>query len=205
MARVERPNHQSLSSVLEQCAGMVGQERFTIADVARLLGDRSLEAILLVLALPMVIPVPAPGISVVFGLPLTILSVQLAFGRRQIWLPAVLAKGSVSQLAFVRMIEGSLPTLQRMERFVKPRLGWLTGSWTRFPIGLICAVLALIIVLPVPLGHFVPGMAISLLALGLLERDGLIVGLGLGIALFGFALVTLASLGTTHLITLLRE
>src|SRR5690348_16169106 len=176
-------NHQSLSSVLQRYAGMVGEERLTIADVARLLGDRSLEALILVLALPMVIPVPAPGISVVFGLPLTFLSMQLAFERRQIWVPAILARGSITQLTFGRMIEVSLPTLHRMERFVRPRFGWLIGGWTRLPIGLLCAVLALIIVLPVPLGHFVPGMAISLLALGLLERDGLVVGLGLGIAL----------------------
>ena len=51
----------------------------------------------------------------------------------------------------------------------------------------------LIITLPIPLGHMVPGAAISILALGLIERDGLVIGLGLVIATFGLAIVTVAS------------
>lgn len=195
---IETANHRPLSAVLGQCVAAMDRERLTVEEVVELLGDRSLAAVLLVLALPMFVPVPAPGISVVFGLPMTVLSLQLAFGRRQIWLPRSLATRTLSSATFVRVVEGSLPTLRWMERLVRPRVGWLAGGWTEFPIGVICTVLAFIIVLPVPLGHFVPGVAIAFLALGLLERDGLVVGLGLAIALFGLALVTLASLGVTR-------
>jgi hypothetical protein len=88
-----------------------------------------------------------------------------------------------------------LPTLRWLERIVRPRAGWLAGPWTRVPIGSICLVLAIIITLPLPLGHVVPGTAISVLALGLIERDGVAIALGILSAVFGLAVIMIASAG----------
>lgn len=63
------------------------------------------------------------------------------------------------------------------------------------PIGAISLILAIIITLPVPLGHMLPGVAISLLALGLLERDGLAIGIGLATAVLAFVVVAIATNG----------
>jgi hypothetical protein len=90
---------------------------------------------------------------------------------------------------------GRAPTLRRLERIVRPRAGWLAGTWTKVPVGIICLVLAIIITLPVPLGHVVPGTAISVLALGLIERDGVAIALGILTAAFGLAVVIIASAG----------
>jgi hypothetical protein len=68
----------------------------------------------------------------------------------------------------------------------------------RCPIGLICLVLAMIITLPIPLRHVAPGTAICLLALGLMERDGVVVGIGFGAAVLALAIVTLASAGAVN-------
>ena len=143
----------------------------------------------------MALPVPAPGISVLFGVPLIVISVQLALGYRRAWLPARLARRSVSRSAFLAIVDRMLPTLRRLERIVRPRAGWLAGPWTRVPVGIICLVLAIIITLPVPLGHVVPGTAISLLALGLIQRDGVAIALGIVTAVLGLAIVVTASAG----------
>ena len=74
-------------------------------------------------------------------------------------------------------------------------MGWLAGDWVLIPVGAICLVLAIIITLPIPLGHMVPGAAISLLALGLIERDGLVVAFGMIVAALGLAIVAVASAG----------
>jgi hypothetical protein len=55
-----------------------------------------------------------------------------------------------------------------------------------------CLVLAIIITLPVPLGHVVPGTAISVLALGLIERDGVAIALGMLTAVLGLLIVIFA-------------
>lgn len=40
-------------------------------------------------------------------------------------------------------------------------------------VGLVCLLLSVVLVLPIPLGNVLPALAISLLALGVLTRDGL--------------------------------
>jgi hypothetical protein len=52
-----------------------------------------------------------------------------------------------------------------------------------YVIGLICLLLAIVLTLPVPLGNMLPALAISLLALGVLERDGLWVLAGFAAAI----------------------
>ena len=172
---------------------MVTNERVTLGDMAEFLGDRSIGGLLLVLA--MALPVPTPGISVLFGVPLIIISGQLALGYRRAWLPARLAGRSVPRSTFSTIVDRILPTLRRLERIVRPRAGWLAGPWARMPVGIICLALAIIITLPVPLGHVVPGTAISVLALGLIERDGIAIALGIFTAVVGLLVVIFASAG----------
>ncbi|HEY1432568.1 MAG TPA: exopolysaccharide biosynthesis protein [Stellaceae bacterium] len=106
------------------------------------------------------------------------------------------SRGAPSQRSsFLAIVDRILPTLRRLERIVRPRAGWLAGPWARIPVGIICLVLAIIIALPVPLGHVVPGTAISVLALGLIERDGIAIALGIITAIFGLLIVVFASAG----------
>jgi hypothetical protein len=50
----------------------------------------------------------------------------------------------------------------------------------------VCFVLALVLILPIPGGNFLPGVTVSVLALALVQRDGLL-------ALFGYALAALSA------------
>jgi hypothetical protein len=193
-------NGQSLSEIVLVCARTMRLQQVTVAELSHALGDRSIEVLLLILALPMFVPIPAPGISIAFGAPMMLLAAQLAVGRRHLWLPQVLGKIVLGKDGVADGLEASLPTLKRLEHIVRPRLFWLSGRWSRIPVGVICFALAAIITLPVPLGHFVPGIAICLLALGLLERDGLVVGLGIAASLFAIVVVSLASVGAARMV-----
>jgi hypothetical protein len=189
---------RGLSELLAEHARTVSSERVSLADIADFLGTRSIGAWLLILALPMVLPVPAPGISVLFGVPLMMISVQLALGRRRVWLPAFSLRQSMAQADYMALMARMQPAVERFERIVRPRALWLANDWAKVPIGLICLVLAMIITLPIPLGHVAPGTAICLLALGLMERDGVVVGIGFGAAMLALAIVTLASAGAVN-------
>ena len=87
------------------------------------------------------------------------------------------------------------PAVERFEQFVRPRASWLTSDWAKVPLGVICFVLAAVITLPIPLGHLAPGTAICLLALGFMEHDGIVIGVGFTAAVLAFVIVTLASAG----------
>ena len=195
------PDHhdaRGLSELLAEHARTVSSERVSLAEIADFLGTRSIGAWLLILALPMVLPVPAPGISVLFGIPLMMISAQLALGGRRAWLPAFILRQSMARADYVALVARMQPTVERFERIVRPRSFWLANDWAKIPIGLICLVLAMIITLPIPLGHVGPGTAICLLALGLMERDGVVIGVGFIAAVLALVIVTVASAGAVN-------
>ena len=99
---------------------------------------------------------------------------------------------------YVALMARMQPAVERLERLVRPRASWLANDWAKMPIGLICLVLAKIITLPIPLGHVAPGTAICLLALGLMERDGVVIGIGFAAAALALVIVTVASAGAVN-------
>jgi hypothetical protein len=101
---------------------------------------------------------------------------------------------------YVALVARMQPAVKRFERLIRPRTSWLANDWARIQIGLICLVLAMIITLPIPPGHVAPGTAICLLALGHMERDGVVVGIGFAAAVVALVIVTLASAGAVNVV-----
>lgn len=167
----------ALSATLHALAQDDSRERIAVSDLLEALGDRALAALLFVFAVPNVLPVP-PGTSAVLGAPLVFLAAQLAFGRRP-WLPAVIARRTMTRTDFAALILRINPWLVRGERLLRPRFEGLAQPPMENLIGLVCLLLAIVLVLPVPLGNMLPALAISLLALGVLERDGVWILAGL--------------------------
>ena len=106
---------QSLSAVLEKIKPTAPCERIAIADLLLAADDRAFAALLFLFAVPNVLPTP-PGTSSALGVPLILLSAQLALGRRTPWLPEVITHRSVKQADFVRIVDRLLPLLRRLER-----------------------------------------------------------------------------------------
>jgi hypothetical protein len=177
-----------LSAMLDALARDENKERIAIGDLLAALGDRALAALLFVFAFPNVLPTP-PGTSSILGAPLIFLAAQLAFGRRP-WLPALIARRSMSRADFATLMRRVGPWLARAERLLRPRVSRLTLPPMEYLIGVVCLALALILVLPIPLGNILPALAISLLALGILERDGLWVLIGLATAVAAATVVS---------------
>lgn len=178
----------TLSDLLHGLAQQAGRERVSVRDLIDALGDRALGALLFLFAFPNVLPVP-PGTSAVLGLPLLFLAAQLMIGRRP-WLPAVVAARSMSHADFAALVRRISPWLKRAERLLRPRLSWLALPPMEYAIGALCLLLAIVLTLPIPLGNVLPAMAISLLALAVLERDGLWVLAGLAVALVSMLVVS---------------
>ena len=197
-------NGRHLSDALKGFAETFSGDRVDLASIARFMGQGSIGALLLILALPMVLPIPAPGISVLFGIPMILVSAQLMAGRRYAWLPARLARRSIARADLIDWIDRGLPVLRSFETVVRPKFAWMAGDWAMIPIGAVCLLMALIITLPIPFGHMIPGTVIVLLSLGLIERDGIVIGLGLIAAILALAVVTLASTGLVLVIRNLR-
>jgi hypothetical protein len=176
---------EALSHVLLSLAGDTGRERILMRDILHAMQDRALVALIVLLALPNVVPVP-PGTSAVLGMPLLFLTLQLALGRKP-WLPESIAMRSVSRRDFGVMLNRVSPWLDRAEQLLRPRLQVMTGTTSARWVGGLCLVLSTILVLPIPFGNMLPALAIGMLALGILERDGLWVLGGLATSIVAMA------------------
>ncbi|MES2716328.1 MAG: exopolysaccharide biosynthesis protein [Pseudomonadota bacterium] len=177
-----------LSAMLHALAQDDSRSRISIGDLLEALGDRALAALLFVFAVPNVLPVP-PGTSTILGAPLVFLAAQLAFGRKP-WLPAVIARRTMTRSDFAALVRRIGPWLARAERLLRPRAMGLALPPMEYLVGVLCLLLAVVLVLPVPLGNMLPALAISLLALGILERDGLWILAGLVATMAAAAVVS---------------
>lgn len=177
-----------LSQLLRTLADDTTRERIAVADLLQALGDRAIGALLFIFAFPNILPVP-PGTSAVLGAPLVFLAAQLALGRTP-WLPGVISRRSMSRADFRGMILRVAPWLERAEKLLRPRFGMLTFPPFEYGVGLICLLLATVLVLPIPLGNMLPALSISVMALGLTQRDGYAILAGLVLAVVSSVVVS---------------
>ncbi len=183
------------SDVLAKFRANLPPDRVSLGDLIGALGDRSLGTILLALALPTIAPVPL-GVSCLFDLPILFYTAQLAFGRRGGSLPDWLLKRSISRTMAGRTLDAAMPRLLWIERMLKPRVHPLAHLDGERWFGVLLFVLTLTCIVPLPLTGWLPGFALVLISLGLIERDGgaIGVGLGLSVAALAFFIVVAGSL-----------
>jgi hypothetical protein len=175
--RKTHPERKRLATMLEEIAADTSRDRVSIADLMQGMDNRAMGALLLVFAFPNALPAP-PGISGILGLPLLYLSVQMMLGRLP-WLPVIISARSMARQDFATLVTRVVPWLDRADTLMAPRLQWLCGPRAQQVLGLACLILAIVLFLPIPLGNMLPAFAICLIALGVLERDGLWILLGL--------------------------
>jgi hypothetical protein len=202
-----RVSGRRLSDVLTDIANDPSRTMINVADLRDAMGDRAFGALLLVFAAPNAVPVSAPGVSTVLGTPLLFLALQMILGFDAPWIPRFLARRSMPRQSFARAATAVVPWVRRAERLLRPRLGIMARGPVERVIGVVCAVLALVLMLPIPFGNMPPAVAICILALAMLEEDGVATLLGLaaaGVAIFItsgviFAIVKAVSLFLRHL------
>jgi len=140
-------------------------------------GDRGLGALILVLTLMALLPWP-PGGKAVFAVPIIILSVELALQVNEVRLPRWALKASLSRVAYRRAISKALGPIRYVENLTRPRLTVLTGAVPEILMGTACVVLAVIMALPVPFGDMLPGLAMMFFGIGVMQKDGAAVLIG---------------------------
>lgn len=145
---------------------------------------RSFGGIIMLLALLGLLP----GISLLAGLAILIPGVQMLFGLPAPLLPKFIRQRQIGRSKLRAAGATAIPWIERMERYVKPR--WLNFLVLPLPqvVGLTVLALGFLIAIPVPFINFVPAIALLCLSLGLLERDGLMIFLGLVIAVLAIAI-----------------
>lgn len=165
-----------LSAILTAIAEAEDRDRISIGDLLEALKRRALGALMFIFAIITALPMP-PGVSAVVGAPLVFLSAQLMLGMNA-WLPRIITDRSLSRVDFHRVVRAAAPWLARAEGIMKPRFEFLAKRPAVYFAGFVTFVMSLLVLLPIPGANMAPSIAICIIALGLLERDGIWIVLG---------------------------
>src|SRR3990172_1429549 len=166
---VPTPNSRRTSQLLREfLAGETGP-RITLGALRDALGDRGFGVLLFIFALGNLVTVNIPLLWAVLGLPLVLLAAQLSYGRHKPWFPDWLTDQTFSRQGFAAVVTRALPYLERAERLI----------------GIAILILALVLALPIPFANWLPACAIAIIALAIVEKDGVAVLIGLVVGVLG--------------------
>lgn len=170
----------STADLLESFPRLFDEQRIPLRRLLDALGDRGMASALLVLTAPQLLPLPL-GVSNALALPILLVALQMAAGSNQPWLPDWVLERQVTQDRVLGACRRMVPLMRRIERVIRPRWRHIWQPPADRMVGLCCVVISLVSLAPLPLTGWLPGAALLIVALGLLERDGLIVATGLAV------------------------
>jgi hypothetical protein len=182
--------HARASVLLRSLADSYGQmERVSIRQMMAAFGERAFGVLMILFCLPNMIPVP--GLGSLFGIPLIVVTLQMAFGRKVPWMPEAIATKSMEGATLVKMVNGVEPRMRRIESVLKPRWTFLFSPLMDRLIGVFATLCAISIIIPLPGTNFLPAIAVILISLAVAQEDGVYLGLGTVIGVAGLTYTTI--------------
>ncbi len=172
-----------LSQILDDSITSIEGDYVSFKSLIDSLGLRSYGVLFLLLILPNAIPIAGfIGISAITALFILIFSIQMAVEMKTPWLPKFIAKKELNKKILLKSLQIVKPFLIKIEPYIKPRWLIISHPLSLQFIGWVIAVLCLVMLLPIPFSIIGPALAIFLISIGILEKDGIMIVIGL---LFG--------------------
>jgi hypothetical protein len=163
---------QNVTRLLRRLSDDGGEAGLTLDEIRDRLDERAYGLLILLLSIPCLVP-GLYGVPQVVGVVILILAGQMLVGREEPWLPRwflnLRAKGSWLK-AMAEFAESKLGWIDRLSR---PRLRrFAAGPGEKLAaVFMILATLTIVL----PMTNTIPSVALALLSVGLIQRDGLFV------------------------------
>jgi len=185
-------DRQDLARLLRRLADDGAANGLTIAEIRDRLDERAYGLLVLIMAIPCLVP-GLYGVPQVVGLAILILAAQLFCGREEPWLPRWFLNLRAKAAWLEGMADFTEKRLGWLERLSRPRLkAFSVGPGERFAaVFMILATITIVL----PMTNTIPSIALSLLAVGLIQRDGLFVLGGAAVATAWVGLLVAVGVG----------
>lgn len=188
--------HHTQAERLRAAATALQDQPLSLQQLFRLHGRAGPGALLVVLAVPCLLPVPGAGMLLSMGMVMVAWMIWRYYPR--LVMPRKVGRFQLSPSMARRALNTLAWLYEKASRVMRTRQRWWLQPGHRVWLAPFVAAMALIIFLPIPFGNVVPAAALLLIGLGLVFEDGLAMlsGVVLGVAL----LVVLAALagGAAH-------
>jgi hypothetical protein len=183
---------KSCSQVLFDLLQTAPKDGMTVRALIHALGERGLLMACMVFALPSMLPIPIPGMSMPQGLIIMLIGIGLVLNRAPM-LPERLLEYRLPHKSLFLILEKGARLFNRIEKLSYPRLLPVTHGWvhTFNGIVLVAAAVILLLPLPIPFSNVLPAYGILFIAFGTLQRDGWMVIAGYAMSLLTVAYITL--------------
>jgi hypothetical protein len=183
---------RSFVNLVAMMARDAGPDGLSIGEILDRLDERAFGIVILILAIPCLVPA-LYGVPQIVGIPIILLAGQMLLGRREPWLPAGWLRRRISREWLGRMADFADKRMRWIERLSKPRLRLMTSAAGERLAALMMILATLTIILPMT--NSVPSLGLTLMAAGLIERDGLFVLAGEMVALAWITALAVVALG----------
>ena len=167
----------SLQAVMNRLQAAGEGDTVSVSDMLQAIGPRSFGPLMLVPALIILSPVSGiPTVPTFGAIIITLIALQLMIGRHHVWLPQWLLRRKLKRQALERAVRFLVPVARVVDRVTRPRLELFTRPPFRQLIALLCILVAatMPVLEPVPFMATSAAAIITLYALALVARDGLL-------------------------------
>jgi len=178
------PRIETTSKIVSKISSQIPVDGINFREFFELIGEQGGLISCLILIAPFLFPVSIPGSSLPFGLVIILINIGIITKTHPL-IPKRVMDYKISQNSMLTILNGMNRVLSGLEKFIKPRLTFLTNSPmdnVNNVIIIFCASL-LMLPLPVPLTDFLPAYSILFLTLGSIENDGYLVLAGYSVAI----------------------
>ena len=166
----DRKERTASSRVLEDLLRKAPPECFTLGWLISNLQQRSFGIVVLFLGLLATTPIG----SIVPGLMLVAVAIQMIAGRRELVFPPIITARSLPTRYLCIIGKYAIPTMKYFEKAVHPRWPTAFDATKRFVGVVVLFLSAALLLTPVPLSNIAPAIVIVLVSLAYLEQDGLL-------------------------------
>ncbi len=168
---------RNLRTLLQSLCSETDGETVSVGDLLNAVGRRSYGPVLLLLGFIAISPLTIiPGASVLVALVTLIFALQMAIGRPYPWIPKKALAFSFPRKHMVQGVAVADKYVVQIDRFLKPRLTFLTNAPFVQIVALACVGAALV-TLPlsfIPFGPVIPSLTVLLFGLAVTARDGFV-------------------------------
>jgi hypothetical protein len=170
---------QNLGRLLRRLADDGGEEGLTLHQIRDRLDERAYGLLILILSIPCLVP-GLYGVPQAVGVIIILVAAQLLIGREEPWLPSRVLTLRARGRWLAAMADFAETRLGWIDRLSRPRLlVFATGAGERMAAAfMILATLTIVL----PFTNTIPSIALALLSVGLIQRDGLFVLGGAAVA-----------------------
>ncbi len=163
-------------------AAVDANDRISLHDMLAVLGRDSLLLVIIILSILNIIFAPLPVNSFVLGIPLMIFSAMYLVKVDVATVNWRVLYRSYNCVAWRPYMHSAIQYGARVDGWSRPRWPGVFTFQNRMADGLLLLVMALVIFLPIPFANIPGSIGMICVALGLLQKDGLLVAAGYVVA-----------------------